>query len=82
MSSADKLCKQFGPRSGPTKCAILEKRRREEPVVQEEMLFKEKIYARRTKTDHNSFGSGELKMGVTRLIFFQEGKIYPHPQRF
>ena len=35
------------------------------PVVQEEM-FKEKVYGRRTKTDHNTspraFGSGELKM--------------------
>ena len=35
-----------------------------EPVVKEEMLFKEKVYgrcteARRTKTNHNS--SGELK---------------------
>ena len=24
------------------------------PVVQEEMLFKEKVYGRHTKTDHNS----------------------------
>ena len=35
------------------------------PVAQEEMSFKEKVYRRRTKTNHNSspwaFGSGELK---------------------
>ena len=37
------------------------------PVVQEEMLFKEKVYARRTKSDQNTspwaWGSGELIKG-------------------
>ena len=29
-----------------------------------------------------TFKKKELKPGVTELILFQEGQIYPHPYRF
>ena len=45
------------------------------PVVQEEMLFKEKVYGWHTKTNHNSsnwaFGSGEL----IKQNFFQNAPV-------
>ena len=30
----------------------------------------------------NTFQKNNKKMGVTVLIFFQEGQIYPQPHRF
>ena len=33
-----------------------------DPEIKDEMLFKEKVHAQRTKTDHIAFDSGELKM--------------------
>ena len=54
MSYADKLCKQFGPRSGPTECRSLSGSKQFDTLIVFLKEFMKKLILKKTADDNNS----------------------------